>query len=453
MFINGVLVIDLGGVHQRLPASVTVGTDGNATVQEGGNIYMACTNPTGQTNCPVIPAGKNVGDLIPCTGGIDPITKVAFNSTCPSGNTTCDCRQRTVALGLTNGSTYEIAIFERDGHPTESNFQLTLSGFTTTKSVCTTTCGDGVVTGGKECDCGTDPNNLPAGCVGVNNDTTYDGCTTQCTWGPYCGDGIVQTADGEQCDDGQNTTVAYDPNNPTACGPGCKLPPRCGDGVVQTGEQCDKGTANCDPTTADCYGLCTTSCTLGPYCGDAIVNGDAAHPEACDDGVNIGGYGYCAPGCVWGPRCGDGIVQTQYGETCDLGAQNGVAGSGCDANCGLPAVCGDGIVQPPEQCDYGAANNCTVTATNDCYNQCTTSCTLGPYCGDGVTQNPPEQCDYGAENAPLDAAPYGSCLVTCQLGPHCGDGIVQPPEQCDLGANNGPNSQCSSNCILQIHNG
>ncbi len=136
VFINGVLVIDLGGVHQRLPASVNVDGSGNATIQEGGNIYMACTNPTGQTNCPVIPAGKKVGDLVPCDGSAnakDPVTKVAFNSTCPSASTTCDCRQRSVALGLTTGSTYEIAIFERDGHPTESNFQLTLSGFSTTQ--------------------------------------------------------------------------------------------------------------------------------------------------------------------------------------------------------------------------------------------------------------------------------------------------------------------------------
>ena len=119
-----------------------VDSNGDATIQEGGNVYLPCTNPAGKTTCPVIPAGYAVGDLVPCDGSAnakDPLTGVAFNSTCATGNTTCDCRQRTLtaaALGLQPGNTYEIAIFERDGHPPGSNFQLTLSGFSTIKSVC-----------------------------------------------------------------------------------------------------------------------------------------------------------------------------------------------------------------------------------------------------------------------------------------------------------------------------
>jgi fibro-slime domain-containing protein len=119
VFINGVLVIDLGGVHQRVPASVKVDATGNATIQEGGNVYLPCTDPAGQTNCPVIPTGYAVGDLVPCDGSAnakDPVTGVAFNSTCATGSKDCDCRQRTLmasALGLQKGSTYEIAVFER----------------------------------------------------------------------------------------------------------------------------------------------------------------------------------------------------------------------------------------------------------------------------------------------------------------------------------------------------
>ena len=70
-------------------------------------------------------------------------------------------------------------------------------------SVATTTlelgiCGNGIVEGNEECD-------VP-GQTGEYS-TTIAGrqCTEQCTFGPYCGDGILQTQFGEECDDGTNT--------------------------------------------------------------------------------------------------------------------------------------------------------------------------------------------------------------------------------------------------------
>jgi fibro-slime domain-containing protein len=135
VFIDGTLVADLGGTHSPIPAKIHVGTNGFATIQEGGAIYLP-----GET----IATGAAAGDVVPCDGStaaIDPVTKIAFNKTgtgnCGASQTTCDCRIRTANLGLQIGSTYEIAIFKRDSHPPESNLQIAVGGLTNNRSQCT----------------------------------------------------------------------------------------------------------------------------------------------------------------------------------------------------------------------------------------------------------------------------------------------------------------------------
>jgi hypothetical protein len=123
----------------------------------------------------------------------------------------------------------------------------------------------------------------------------------------------------------------------------------------------------------------------------------------------------------------------------------------CTANCGVPAFCGDGVAQPPEECDNGINDNS--------YGGCTTDCHFGPRCGDGVVQAEfNEACDLGQENA---EGVYGGCTARCEVGPHCGDGLVQAPEQCDPGvvgmptmpaAENGctaSNSTCTETCRFE----
>ena len=61
-----------------------------------------------------------------------------------------------------------------------------------------------------------------------------------------------------------------------------------------------------------------------------------------------------------------------------------------------------------------------------------------PVCGDGNV-DPGEQCDDG-NNVDGD-----SCSSTCELPPRCGDGNVDPGEQCDDG-NNIDGDSCSSTC-------
>jgi cysteine-rich repeat protein len=60
-------------------------------------------------------------------------------------------------------------------------------------------------------------------------------------------------------------------------------------------------------------------------------------------------------------------------------------------------------------------------------------------CGDGILQAP-EQCDTGTSNG----VPGTRCSPVCRLD-WCGDGVVNAGEDCDLGANNG-NGICSASC-------
>jgi fibro-slime domain-containing protein len=148
------------------------------------------------------------------------------------------------ADGLVAGKIYEIAVFHADRHPRESNYQLTLSGFSTSLSNCAPTCGDGVATAAEECDLGT-----------VGNTGAYGGCTADCHYGAWCGDGTAQTeinpdtgAPYEQCDNGyMNNGATYSKMGATgACTRGCTFAHFCGDGFIDSsdGEQCDDGSAN-----------------------------------------------------------------------------------------------------------------------------------------------------------------------------------------------------------------
>ena len=95
-----------------------------------------------------------------------------------------------------------------------------------------------------------------------------------------CGDGSVETATGEECDDGNS-------ENTDACSNDCHTA-ACGDGFVQAGvEDCDNGASNSD-TAAD---ACRTDCA-GPGCGDGVTDTG----EECDDG-NTAGEDGCDASC------------------------------------------------------------------------------------------------------------------------------------------------------------
>ena len=154
-----------------------------------------------------------------------------------------------------------------------------------------------------------------------------------------------------ECEDGNQ--MAGD-----GCSAICQPESICGNGVLNPGEQCDDN--NLTPGDG-CDGQCRRE-----FCGDGIVQ--VGLGEECDDGNNRNGDA-CVVGCR-NARCGDGFVQRGV-EECE--PPNTTV---CDATCQdvpPPPACGDGILNPGEQCDDGNSSN-----KDDCLTAC-----VGASCGDG----------------------------------------------------------------------
>lgn len=111
--------------------------------------------------------------------------------------------------------------------------------------------------------------------------------------------------------------------------------PTCGDGVTVADEECDCGNgsvavpAGCPgPNQNTTYGGCNAECKWGPFCGDGVVQPAPSGPEQCDlgkqNGISNAGANGCSIACQTPRACGDGVADTDLGEECDLGANNGV---------------------------------------------------------------------------------------------------------------------------------
>jgi len=238
-------------------------------------------------------------------------------------------------------------------------------------------------------------------------------CTEPNPYLGICGNGAIEPAFEEECDDGEGNGDA------AACTDACQLA-ICGDGLVHSGvEECDLGSLNSDA------GDCTLSCAI-KECGDGIVQPG----EECDDGgLNRwppNGEGGCSIYCLDLPECGNG--QVEEGEACDDG--NTDDEDECLSSC-ISATCGDGVVlEGIEECDDGNSADDDLCPTTS----------LIAKCGDGLVHEGVEECD--DENDDNNDACLSACLKAV-----CGDGLVyEGVEECDDG-NLDPDDGCNAECI------
>jgi cysteine-rich repeat protein len=213
--------------------------------------------------------------------------------------------------------------------------------------------------------------------------------------------------------------------------------------------------------------------TTGSWVNDIDQAGDntvITVSNTSSTGIGFDSDAFCDGATVWGSStaCGDDVVGSD--EVCELGqiggttvactTTDGLAGTRsqiCNASCSafvddaaavcVVASCGDGVIDPGEDCDDGSFNG----KYGFCGNACTYDTAF--YCGDGQLAGG-EVCDCGATalmstpdsrafgsgpgscvgnvNGVYASSPNASCAWNCS-GPaaYCGDGTIDSGEVCD----------------------
>jgi cysteine-rich repeat protein len=266
------------------------------------------------------------------------------------------------------------------------------------------------------------------GTAGATSTGTGGGPSTM----PNCGDGNVDL--GEECDGadlGGKTCESLGLGTGTlkctmACkydASGCAMQGKCGDTIVGPGEECDDGNAfpgdGCDqscqfeghpcgvretPGTAD-EAVEACVCALDSYCCQTAWDTICVSEAMKDCGVKCGDpcAAHANPGsddaqvtacvCQLDPNC----CKNAWSAGCVA-----LAKTDCSA-CAPPAVCGNGKIEPPEQCDDGNTKN-----GDGCSSMCLKE---NAVCGNGKLEGN-EECDDGNTTA------GDGCDAGCQFEGH-----------------------------------
>ncbi len=262
----------------------------------------------------------------------------------------------------------------------------------------------------------------PVDCTTADDGTSCGGellCIAGNCQPTSCGDGYVDEAGGEACDDGNGTEA--DGCEPSSCQFTCVEDSQCDDSDPCNGEETCSSRANrcqagTEPTTATCTrsggesGVCSGGFCVSPGCGNGAVDGD----DECDDGANGDNTDGCRDDCQFTcdaeTPCADGDACNGE-EMCDLGTHT----------CSVPADldCDDTDPCTADSCD--ATDGCVnelIDVDTDGYAPatCTTPGLLGGDCDDDdVASYPgaPELCN-GTDNDCNGTPDNGTVDVMCQ---------------------------------------
>lgn len=236
----------------------------------------------------------------------------------------------------------------------------------------------------------------------------------------------VETEGFGQCCAGLDTRTIEMPDESGSClqfDPSMFVCVDCGDGV-------------CSLMENEC--ICAADCTDDTGDDD---NGDDDSDDSADDDDTIqpqSSSRRSQPFEPLEPRCGDWMLQP--GEECEYGVECLVPGQTCDeSRCACDPVCHDPlrVKDPTEQCEVDT--DCP--GTQFCDSEC--RCVARPsYCGDGmVDESSGEQCESNG-----DCAGGEMCGADCRCVMDvsvCGDGVQEGAEECENDAQCPSGSACN----------
>jgi cysteine-rich repeat protein len=198
----------------------------------------------------------------------------------------------------------------------------------------------------------------------------------------------------------------------------------CGNGKLDGNEECDDGnTVDGDGCDATCKFSCVSTDSARDCAGD-----DECTASTCNDASHT-----CTP-----------VTAVADNQPCEGGANYCLSGV-CTA-----AVCGNGKVEPGEDCEgTGSCNHCKFVCTDAPATQCASTPPVCQTYACGAGNTCVTVADAAADGAACDPAHAGNVCVagTCQA-PACGDGVREAGEQCDDG-NTLNLDGCDSSCQFE----